>query len=277
MKTGSLKLNVDGIDFTYTSRPILKNVGLQILKSEIISIIGPNGAGKSTLLKCIDKILIPQKGSIYIDTMDVKKMGRMEVAKKMGYIPQKMTQIFPATVFDTILMGRRPHVCWKSKKRDTAIVLDIMELLNIGHLAMEDINQLSGGQQQNVFFAKALAQEPEVLLLDEPTSNLDIKHQLEVMEIIRNVVRDNKITAIISIHDLNMAARYSDKVIMMKDGMVYAAGEPSQVLSRESIKAVYDVEAIVSSDSGIPYIIPVSPVDAKDDRPNDNCLKKAFA
>ena len=209
----------------------------------MLNIIGPNGAGKSTLLRCIDKILSPQKGTILLDELDTKKMSRMEIAKKLGYIPQNVSQTFPATVFDVVLLGRRPHVSWRSNEKDIDIVLGVMELLNVEDLAMRDINGLSGGQQQKVF-AKALAQQPEVLLLDEPTSNLDIKHQLEVMSIVKNVVKKN-ISSVISIHDLNLAARYSDKVIMTKDGKIYAAGEPLTVLTTENIEAVYDVEVKV--------------------------------
>ncbi len=257
----SAKIKVQDVEFCYAKEPVIKDICLNIEDSEVLSIIGPNGAGKSTLLRCIDKILSPQKGTILLDEQDIKKMDRMDIAKKLGYIPQKASQIFPATVFDVVLLGRRPHVTWKSNEKDIDIVLGVMELLNIEDLAMRDVNGLSGGQQQNVFFAKALAQEPEVLLLDEPTSNLDIKHQLEVMTITRNVVKEKNISAVISIHDLNLAARYSDKVIMMKEGMIYAVGEPLTVLTPENIKAVYDVEVIVIQESNIPCIIPIAPMD----------------
>lgn len=257
---GSAKLKVKNIEFSYASDPVLKDVCLNVSASEVLSIVGPNGAGKSTLLRCIDKILFPQKGTILLDETDLKMMKRIEIAKKMGYIPQRVSQIFPATVFDVVLMGRRPHLGWKSSEQDMEKVLEVLEMLNIEDLALRDINELSGGQQQNVFFARALAQEPEVLLLDEPTSNLDIKHQLEVMETIKNVVKEKGISAIISIHDLNLAARYSDKVIMMKKGKIFAAGAPMSVLTRENIKSVYGVEAMVINESDIPCIIPVAPI-----------------
>jgi len=254
------KLKVQDIEFSYVSDTVIKDVCLELSESEVLSIIGPNGAGKSTLLRCIDKILYPQKGTILLDEMNIKKMKMREIAKKIGYIPQRVSQLFPATVFDVVLTGRRPHLNWKNSDKDIEKVLEVLEILNIKDLAMRDINGLSGGQQQNVFFARALAQEPEVLLLDEPTSNLDVKHQLEMMDIVKNVVKEKGISAIISIHDLNLAARYSDKVIIMKNGMIFAAGEPLAILTRENIKSVYGVEVIIINESNIPCIIPVAPI-----------------
>ncbi|MCK4731953.1 MAG: ABC transporter ATP-binding protein, partial [Methanophagales archaeon] len=135
-----------------------------------------------------------------------------------------------------------------------------LQMLNIEELAMRDINELSGGQQQKVFIARALTQEPEVLLLDEPTSNLDIRHQLEVMDIIKNIVREKQISAIMAIHDLNLASRYADRIIMMNSGEIFSAGDPVSVLTPESIKRVYGVEAKVNNNSGRPYIVPIRPV-----------------
>jgi iron complex transport system ATP-binding protein len=267
VKEGALaRLEIQEVEFYYTKEPVLKGICMGIGNSEMLSIIGPNGAGKSTILKCMDKILSPQKGTVLLDNQNIKSMNRMDIAKKLGYIPQKVTQIFPATVFDMVLLGRRPHVSWRSSDKDIDIVLGIMEMLNIEDLAMRDFNGLSGGQQQNVFFAKALAQEPEILLLDEPTSNLDIKHQLEVMNIIRNVVKEKKISAVLSIHDLNLAARYSDRLVMMKNGEIYAFGEPLTILTAENIRAVYDVEVKVIKESNIPYIVPLAPIDNKKGR-----------
>ncbi|NPV30310.1 MAG: ABC transporter ATP-binding protein [Firmicutes bacterium] len=254
------KLEVKDVEFSYACDPVIQGVCLSVSEGEVLCIVGPNGAGKSTLLKCIDRILFPQKGTILLDGLNLKEMKRLEVARKMGYIPQRALLAFPVTVFEVVLMGRHPHAGWKTSERDIEKVLEVLQLLKIEDLAMRDINELSGGQQQNVFFAKALAQEPEVLLLDEPTSNLDIKHQLEVMEIIKSAVKERGITAIISLHDLNLAARYSDKVILMKEGGIFAAGEPRSVLTRENIKFVYGVEVIVVEEFDVPWIIPLAPI-----------------
>ena len=255
-----VKLKVKDVEFSYASVPILKNVCIELAASEMLSVVGPNGAGKSTLLRCIDRILKPQKGSILLDGQEIKKMSRMELAKKMGYIPQSTTQIFSATVFDVVLIGRRPHISWRSSDEDTEKVLEILQLLNIEEFAMRDINELSGGQQQKVFIACALTQEPDVLLLDEPTSNLDIRHQLEVMDIIKNIVIEKGIAAIMAIHDLNLAARYADKIIMMNSGKIFSAGNPTSVLTPENIKHVYGVESEVMDKRGRPHIVPIRPV-----------------
>ncbi|RLG32938.1 ABC transporter ATP-binding protein [Methanosarcinales archaeon] len=255
-----VKLKVKDVEFSYASVPILKNVCVELAESEMLSVVGPNGAGKSTLLRCIDRILSPQKGCILLDERDIKKISRMELAKKVGYIPQSTTSIFSATVFDVVLIGRRPHISWRSSEEDTEKVLETLQMLNIEEFAMRDINELSGGQQQKVFIACALSQEPDVLLLDEPTSNLDIRHQLEVMDIIKTIVREKRIAAIMAIHDLNLAARYADKIIMMNSGKIFSAGDPVSVLTPENIKHVYGVESEVMDKRGRPHIIPIRPV-----------------
>jgi len=238
-----MKLKVKDVEFSYGSVHVLKDVSIELAASEMLGVVGPNGAGKSTLLRCIDRILSPQKGCILLDEQDIKKMSRMELAKKMGYIPQSSSQIFPATVFDTVLMGRRPHLSWKSSEEGTEKVLEMLQMLNIEDLAMRDINELSGGQQQKVFIARALTQEPDVLLLDEPTSNLDIRHQLEVMDIIKNIVREKELSAIMAIHDLNLASRYADRILMMNSGKIFSTGDPISVLTPDNIKWVYGVVA----------------------------------
>ena len=255
-----MKLKVRDVEFGYTSVPILKDVCIELAESEVLGVVGPNGAGKSTLIRCIDRILKPQRGSILLDGRDINEMRLMELAKRMGYVPQSTSQIFPATVFDTVLMGRRPYLGWRSSEKDEEKVLDVLQMLNIENLAMRDINELSGGQQQKVFIARALVQEPDVLLLDEPTSNLDIRHQLEVMEIITSIVREKKISAIMAIHDLNLASRYADRIVMLNGGTIIDAGNPSSVLTPENIKQVYGVEAVVRNESERPFIVPIRPV-----------------
>ena len=255
-----VKLKVKDVEFSYASVPILKDICIELGASEMLGIVGPNGAGKSTLIRCIDRILQPRMGSILLDGQEIKEMSSMELAQKMGYVPQTAPQVFPATVFDTVLMGRRPHIGWRSSEKDTEIVLEMLQMLNIVEFAMRDINELSGGQQQKVFIARALTQEPDVLLLDEPTSNLDIRHQLEVMDIIKKIVREKGISAIMAIHDLNLASRYADRIVMMNNGKIFAAGEPVSVLMPESIRQVYKVEAEVKNNHGRPYIVPICPI-----------------
>jgi len=252
-----IKLQAKEIIFGYDSNPILENVNFEIAPSRLVTIVGPNGSGKSTLIKCIDRIVSPQGGSILIDRKDVTKMSRMDVARYLSYVPQSSVRIFPTNVFDTILMGRRPHIGWLGSDGDEEKVWDVLRLLNIERLAMSNFNELSGGQQQKVLIARALVQEAEVMLLDEPTSNLDIWHQLDVMNIIRDVVKKREITAIMALHDLNLASTYSDRIIMMKRGRIVAAGDPNSVITAENIASVYRVEAAVRSLSDRPMIIPL--------------------
>ena len=255
-----MKLRVKDVEFSYNSTLVLEGISMDLDRSEIIGIVGPNGAGKSTLIRCIDRILTPSGGTILLDETEISTLSRMEIARKMGYVPQTTTRVFPATVFDTVLMGRRPHLGWNSNETDVDKVLEILELLGIMEFAMRDFNEISGGQQQKVLIARALAQEADILLLDEPTSNLDIRHQLEVMEIMTNIVHRKKISVVMAIHDLNLASRYTSRILMMNGGRIFAAGEPESVLTSENIRCAYGVEALVKSDGERPYIIPVRSV-----------------
>jgi len=254
-----LNLIVKDLEFCYTSRTILNKISLELHSREMLGVIGPNGSGKSTLIQCIDGLLKPKTGSILLDGNDLKNISRKEMAKKVGYVPQTTSRsFFPSTVLDTVLMGRRPHLGWRSSNKDVKNVIGVLRLIGIEDLAMRDINELSGGQQQKVLIARAIAQDPSILLLDEPTSNLDIKHQLEVIEIIREKVMERNISAIMAVHDLNLAAKYTDRIVMMKDGKIFAAGMPDKVLTPENIRSVYGVVAEVINNNGTsPHIIPL--------------------
>ena len=261
-----IKLQITDLVFNYggvSGPPILDSVCIALAPSKILSIVGPNGSGKSTLLKCIDRILKPQQGSILLDRKEIMKISRMEIAKKIGYVQQVLSRGFPTTVFDTVLMGRRPHLGWRSGEEDEEKVWAVLDLLEIGDIGLKYFAELSGGQQQKVLIARALAQEAEVLLLDEPTSNLDIRHQIDVMDIIKDLVKKKMVSAIVAIHDLNLASRYSDKIIMMKRGKVVAAGDPISVLTQDNIASVYGVETIVRTQSEAPYVIPIGSIKTK--------------
>jgi iron complex transport system ATP-binding protein len=235
---------------------ILDGLNLVVEDSEVLGLVGPNGSGKTTLIKCIDKILKP-KGSILIDGRDIDTVSRTDLAKRLGYVPQSSSTPLATTVFDTVLMGRRPHISWRVSDSDLDKVADILGLLHLEYLAMRDFSQLSGGQKQKVLIARALAQEPEVLLLDEPTSSLDMKHQLEVMETISSLVKEKKISAVMALHDLNLASMFVDKLAILKGGKIYAAGEPIDLLNAKNIRDVYGVEAVVMNNLDRPYIVPL--------------------
>jgi iron complex transport system ATP-binding protein len=255
-----LKLQIKDLSFSYASSPILKDISMALACGEVLGIVGPNGSGKSTLIRCIDRILKPQNGSILLDERNIKDMSRVEIAKQLGYVPQSAPPVFPFTVFDTVLMGRRPHLGWKSSEKDLEKVTEALGLLGIEDFALRDINEISGGERQRVLLARALAQEADTLLLDEPTSNLDIRHQLEVMEILKTLVAKKGLSVIIAIHDLNLASRYADKVVMMNKGRIFAVGAPVSVFTPETIVKAYGVESVVKHEDGELYIVPKRPV-----------------
>lgn len=257
----NIKLDVKNLDFSYPSRKIFSKMCMSIPKGNLVSILGPNGSGKSTFLKCIDRILTPQEGKINIDDCDISCLTRIGLAKKISYVPQSSVRIFPHSVFDMILMGRRPYLGWASSGEDEERVWDVINLLGLEDIALYQFNELSGGQQQKVLIARALVQDTDLMLLDEPTSNLDIWHQLDVMRIVSNLVSREGITALMAVHDLNMASRYSDLIVLMKNGSIHVAGSPSEVLTRDHIADVYGVQAEVQiPENGNPVIIPLQQI-----------------
>ncbi len=256
-----MNIAVQQVTFSYKSTKNLNAISLQLNKSEVLGLIGPNGSGKTTLIKCINKILEPKQGTILLGEQEIKKLSRTQIANHIGYVPQSSTYNQDTiTVFEVVMMGRRPHVTWQSSEKDAEKVWSTLKALDIEHLAMRNFYELSGGEQQRILMARALAQEAKVLLLDEPTSSLDIKHQLEVMELTRQLVKTENLSAMMAIHDLNLAARFCDKIVMLKQGKIYAAGTAQSVLNVENIKAVYDVQVEINYSHNIPYVIPLSAI-----------------
>ena len=250
-----MRVKIDGMEFGYSSVPVLHDVTLDLDGPQFVTVIGPNGVGKSTLIHCINKILKPRGGTVMINGTDVSEMKLKDVAKTVGYVPYTSTDTFPLSVVDTVLMGRHPHATYKSLDKDLDIVYETLQLLDIEDLALRSFDELSAGQHQKVMLARGLVQEPEILLLDEPTSNLDIKHQMEVTRILRDLSQQKQILDIMIGHDLNIAAKYSDTIIMLAKGSIYAIGKPSEVITKENIKAVYDVDSEVIDSHGRPHLI----------------------
>lgn len=242
----ALKLTVNKLSFNYNGFSALKDVELEVGLGELLSIVGPNGSGKSTLLKCINRILKPKQNAVLINGEDTSKIALRELCKVMGYVPQNSASTFPFTVFDIVLMGRRPYIQWSLGDRDKEIVAETLDYLGIGELAMRHFNELSGGEQQKVIIARALAQQPKLLLLDEPTSSLDIKHQLEILCILRELAQSRHCSVVVAMHDLNLASRFSDRMLMLKQGCIFAVGAPESVLTEENIESVYGVKARVT-------------------------------
>lgn len=267
-----MKINIRNLEFGYAKKNILNGITFNVNQGECVSILGPNGAGKSTLIKCINGLLKPQKGDVTIDNQSIYRMSRNQVSQRIGYIPQSSDGLFPLCVFDMVLLGRRPHMAWRSGKTDRKKVLAALSLLKIDHLALSNYNELSGGQQQKVIIARAIAQDTDILLLDEATSSLDIKHQLEVMDIIRKRVDNSGVLAIMIVHDLNMAARYSDRIIMMKKNRIVASGTPLEVLTDKNISLVYEVGASVQIVENKPFIVPLKTTDTQTENDVSECF-----
>ena len=254
----ALKLTINKLSFNYTGIQVLKDVELELGLGEILSIVGPNGSGKSTLLKCINRILKTTQNTVLIDGKDTSKLNLKELSKIMGYVPQSSTSTFPFTVFDVVLMGRKPYIHWNLSERDNEIVAEMLDFLGIGELSMRHFNELSGGEQQKVIVARALAQQPQILLLDEPTSSLDIKHQLEILCMLTSLTQSKERSVIVSMHDLNLASRFSDRMIMLKQGKIFASGTPESVLTEENIEKVYGISCkVTDSILGKPQVLPM--------------------
>lgn len=232
-------IKIDRLSFKY-DKEILKNISVDIEAGAFVSLLGINGAGKSTLLKNLNQILSPYKGTIYIRGENLKHMKRSQLAKKMAYVSQQ-NEAPQNTVFDSILIGRVPYIKGKATKEDYAIVQEIIGRLNLNDYAMREATSLSGGEFQKVVLARALAQEPEILLLDEPTSNLDIRNQVEVMKLMKQYCKDKQISVIVSIHDMNLSLQFSDKYLMLKDGEVFKYGS-KEIITKENIRTVYGLD-----------------------------------
>ncbi|MEW6275218.1 MAG: ABC transporter ATP-binding protein [Bacillota bacterium] len=247
-------LSVQGVEFTYPSRAVLKEIRFTVEKGDCLAILGPNGVGKSTLLKCVNKILKPQKGTIFIEKDELRKLSRPEVARRIGYVAQR-SEGGRVTVFDAVVLGRKPHLKWDVSREDMEIVHRTLQLMRLDNFALRFLDELSGGELQKVVIARALAQEPQALLLDEPTSNLDLKNQLEVLRIIKGVVAEQNIAAIVTMHDLNLA-RFASKFLLLKGGTVFAAGG-FEVMTPENIEAVYAVPVAVERLRDVPVVVPL--------------------
>jgi iron complex transport system ATP-binding protein len=240
-------LQIKDVSFSYNSIRALEDVNFVANEREILGIIGPNGSGKTTLLRCINRVLKPTTGVVLLNEADISNFKRREIARKIGVVPQ-YSKIFPFTVLDTILMGRFPHITRLGGENidDYEAAKNAMELTGILHLAERLINELSGGELQKVIIARALAQTPEVLLLDEPTTHLDVNHQLEVLELLKKITKTKGLITILVSHNLNLAARYCDNLLMLNSGKVHSIGSVSEILTPQKLKEVFHVDVEIT-------------------------------
>ena len=237
-------MEVKNLSFHYKGAPqVLKDVSFKMEPGQFLAILGNNGVGKSTLLKCFNHILKPDSGEVLLDGKNLLRESAREVARQVAFVSQSVpnTQM---TVHDVVMLGRRPYMQWGFTEQDHAIVHDAMHRLGVEEMRGRFLSQLSGGEKQKVMLARALAQQPKVLLLDEPTSALDIQNQYQVLNIVREICHKDNMIAVVVIHDLNLALRFCDRFLLMKDGQVYRHGDRS-ILDSIALKEVYGVDAKV--------------------------------
>jgi len=255
-------LNVNGVECRYGSVRIIEDVSFSVKEGDFVGILGPNGSGKTTLLKSISRVLKPHKGTILLDKSDIYSLDGIEVAKQLAVVPQDSAIGFSFLALDIVLMGRNPHMSrfQLESAKDLAVARKVMELTNTWQLAERPINELSGGEKQRVIIARALAQEPRVLLLDEPMTHLDIINQLEIMDLVKDLCAKQGLVVLAVFHDLNMAARYCNLAVLLKSGRVFSTGRLEDVLTSENIKKVFRVDAIVQKHlvTNSLYVIPMS-------------------
>lgn len=251
-------LKVEGLEVSYGSRQILKGINLEAGKGEFIGIIGPNGSGKTTLLKSMLNYLKPDSGSIFIDGRNTREFDNREIARNIAVVSQVIAINFDFTVEDIVVMGRTPYIEAAEKQEDYEIARKAMKKTNTYQFRDRLVTQLSGGELQRVIIARAFAQTPKILLLDEPTSHLDIAHQIEILNLVKDE-SENGMLIIAVIHDLNLAAYYCDRICLLKDGSIVAAGRPGDVLTEANIQAAFNihVDISVSSATGSLQIMPV--------------------
>jgi len=251
-------IEVNSISFRYHEDWVLEEVSFRAERGEFVGVIGPNGSGKTTLLKILYRLLTPQKGEILFELVPMKRMERADIAKRIAVVAQETHLLFPFSVIETVLMGRSPylgHLMFENEK-DLEIAKKAMEWTKIVPFSERSMDELSGGERKRVFIARALAQEPEVILLDEPTASLDIQHQIDFLDLILTLNRERGLTIIMASHDINIASEFCDRVILLQGGRIYKMGTPEEVITKENIETVYGCEVWIDQNpiSGMPRI-----------------------
>ena len=250
-------IEVSNLDFGYNEEhKVLHDISFCLDEPGFICIIGPNGVGKSTLIKCISGLIKPSSGSVKIFDKEVSEYKLDELSKIVGYVPVMTSDFNVMTVLDTVLIGRYTHQKWKTTPADISAAYCALEAMEIEDLAMRLFSELSAGQHQKVALARGLVQESKILILDEPTSNLDVRHQMYVSLFLKRLCEKTGLTVLMISHDLNLAAKFSDKIIVMeKPGKVLGVGSPNDIVTEEVISRVYDVDCEIIDDHGSPHVV----------------------
>ncbi|MBB5153944.1 ABC transporter ATP-binding protein [Saccharopolyspora phatthalungensis] len=255
------RLHASDLQLAYGDRVIVDGLDFDVVDGTITAVIGPNGCGKSTLLRALGRLLRPRRGSVLLDGKQIHKMSTKEVAKVLGVLPQSPVAPEGLTVADLVARGRHPHQSWYRQwsSDDESAVAEALGMTGIEDLADRTLDELSGGQRQRAWLSMALAQGTDLLLLDEPTTYLDLSHQVDVLELVGRLHDESGRTVVMVLHDLNLAARYADRLVAMKGGAIVAEGEPGEVLTEELLAEVFELNARVMADpvAGTPMVVPV--------------------
>ncbi len=258
-----MRIKVLNVSFAYNSTPVLKNVSLEVSEGEVVYVVGPNGAGKTTLLKIVANMLKPKTGVVYIDGKDSRNYDVRELAKIFAYADARVNDTIPSTVAEFLAIGRYPHqkpLQIFENREDLEVIEGVVKELGIEYLMNKKLSQLSSGELQRVIIARALIQQPKVLLLDEPSAFLDIRYRLEVLSYVNKIVKTRRLASLIAIHDLYLASTYADKAILMSDGKIVAAGKPDEVFKEDLIEAIYKVKVKIVNVSGRRVVLPIEVV-----------------
>ncbi|MEH0019569.1 MAG: ABC transporter ATP-binding protein [Desulfobacter sp.] len=250
-------LDVSDLSYAYNGTDVLKDVGFSVHKGEVLVILGPNGAGKTTLLKCLNRILHPKTGQVRVKGRPVQTMGVREIAREIAYVAQK-PEGGKVSVFDAILMGRIPHLGFRPSREDLEKTGAVMERLRLSDMGVKYLDRLSGGELQKVAIARALVQETDILLMDEPTASLDLKNQTDILGLVRAVAKSHDIAVVMTMHDLNAALRYADQYICLKDHEICGAGNIGEI-SPALVSRVYGIPVEIVHHRGCPMVVPADP------------------
>ncbi len=254
-----IRLQVENLNLAYGRNVVIKDLTFQITPGEMVGLIGPNGSGKSTIIKALSRVIEPRSGKILLDGENISNIPRTELARLMGVVPQMPLLPSAFTAFEIVLMGRNPHLglLQYESTKDMSITWEAMEKTATQSLAERRISELSGGEIQRVVIARVLAQEPKSILLDEPTANLDISHQVEILDLIKNLCLENNLAVMITLHDLNLASQYCSRLILINNSRLHAQGTPVEVINSKNIKEVYGAEECVYTHpiNGLPIVL----------------------
>ncbi len=244
-----LDLILDNVSCVYDSHPVLDGIEFRCAPNDFVGIVGPNGSGKSTLLRAVSRVLRPAIGSVTVDGQDPYMMEPVELAKKLAVVPQDSLVSFDFTALEVVMMGRNPHIePFKMEgPHDLQIAKQAMEVSNCLSLSERKMSEMSGGERRRVIIARALAQEPKILLLDEPTLNLDVSHQIELMATVRTLCKEKGLIVLSAFHDFNLASRYSDYILMLNQGKLFSVGTPEEVFTEENIDKVFNVKTEITN------------------------------